>query len=76
MHLTPGALQRDITGLGNSVGYDVQVRVVSAGDQTARVTTSACPNGIELGDCQTLLAVRDTLVGDGAAINWAAGLPT
>ena len=77
---TMGALQRDITGLTNRVEYDVQVRAVSAdGDgawsQTARGAPRACPEGIELGDCRTLLAVRDTLVGDGTAMNWAIGLP-
>ncbi len=82
---TGGALQRDITGLTNRVEYEVQVRAVNAdGDgawsDAARGTPRACPDGIgpayiDLGDCRTLLAVRDTLVGGGTALNWAVGLP-
>lgn len=77
----PGAgLQRDITGLTNDVEYDVQVRAVTAdGDgtwsETAKGTPRACPDGIELGDCRILLAVRDTLVGGGTALNWKTSLP-
>ena len=77
---TGGVLQRDITGLTNGVEYDVQVRAVSAdGDgawsETARDRPRPCPARIELGDCRILLAVRDTLVGGGTALNWAIGLP-
>ena len=77
----PGdVLQRDVTGLTNRVEYDVQVRAVTTdGDGTwseaAKGTPRACPDGIELGDCRTLLAVRDTLAGRGTALNWAIGLP-
>ena len=79
-HETGSALQRDITGLKNRVEYDVQVRGVNEdgdGAWSAAVsgTPRACPDGIELGDCRALLAVRDTLVGDGTALNWAIGLP-
>ena len=79
-HETGRVLQRDITGLTNRVEYDVQVRAVSAdGDgswsEIARGTPRACPDYIELGDCRTLLAVGDTLVGSGTAVNWAIGLP-
>lgn len=75
-----GALQRDITGLTNRLKYDVQVRAVNAdGDgawsEIARGTPRACPDGIELGDCRILLAVRDKLVGSGTALNWMIGLP-
>ena len=77
---TTGALQHDITGLTNRVEYDIQVRAVNAdGDgawsETAKGIPKACPDGIELGDCRTLLAFRDTLVGGGTALNWAIGLP-
>ena len=77
---TMGALQRDITGLTNRVEYDIQVRAVNddgdgAWSEIARGTPGECPEGIELGDCRTLLAVRDTLVGGGTAINWATSLP-
>ena len=43
--------------------------------ETVKVTASACPDGIEFGDCRTLLAVRDTLVGSGTALNWTTSLP-
>ena len=77
---TMGALQRDITGLTNRVEYDIQVRAVNedgdgAWSEIARGTPRECPEGIELGDCRTLLAIRDTLVGGGTALNWATDLP-
>ena len=75
-----GVLQSDITGLKNRVEYDVQVRAVNAESdgawsKTAKGIPRICPEGIDLVDCQTLLAVRDTLVGGGTALNWAAALP-
>ena len=77
---TMGALQRDITGLTNRVEYDVQVRAVNADadgtwSEIAKGTPRACPDHIQLGDCRTLLAAMDTLVGDGTAMNWAIGIP-
>ena len=75
-----GALQRDIRGLNDRVEYDVQVRAVNedgdgAWSETARGTPRSCPDGVDLGDCRTLRAVRDILVGSGTALNWATGLP-
>ena len=75
-----GALQRDIRGLNDRVEYDVQVRAVNedgdgAWSETARGTPRSCPDGVDLGDCRTLRAVRDILVGNGTALNWATGLP-
>ncbi|MDE0226492.1 MAG: leucine-rich repeat domain-containing protein, partial [Gammaproteobacteria bacterium] len=75
-----GVLQGDITGLTNRVEYDVQVRAVNAESdgawsKTAKGIPRICPEGIDLVDCQTLLAVRDTLVGGGTALNWAAAVP-
>ena len=79
-HESGGILQRDITGLTNRVEYDVQVRAVTAAangtwSATAKSTPRTCPDGIELDDCRTLLAIRDTLVGDGTALNWEISLP-
>ena len=79
-HETGGALQRDITGLTNRVEYDVQVRGINedgngAWSETVSATPRTCPDGIDLGDCRTLRAVRDILVGGGTPMNWAVGLP-
>lgn len=76
----PDVLQRDITGLCNRVEYAVQVRAVTDGgdgawSDTAKASPSACPDRIELGECRTLLAARDSLVGNGTPLNWGVGLP-
>ena len=77
---TAGALEHDITGLTNRVEYDIQVRSVDGnGDGAWSVTATgmprACPDNIQISDCQTLLAARDHLVGSGTPLNWAIGLP-
>ena len=79
-HETGGILQADITGLTNRVNYDVQVRAVNedgdgAWSEIAKGMPRECPDGIELGDCQTLLAVKDILVGGSTPLNWAFGVP-
>ena len=46
-----------------------------AWSEIASATPRACPDGIDLGDCRTLRAARDILVGGGTAMNWAPGRP-
>ncbi len=72
--IADGVLQRDITGLTNRVEYQVQVRAIGedgdgAWSEIVTGTPRACPDGIEIGDCRTLLAVRDQLAG-GGHLNW------
>lgn len=77
---TTGALEHDITGLTNRVEYDIQLRAANgngdgAWSETATGVPRACPDNIQISDCQTLLAARDHLVGSGTPLNWAIGLP-
>ena len=68
-----------LDGLANGVARDIQVRAVSAaGDGawsgTAQGTPRLCLPGITDADCQTLLAVRDGLAGNGS-LNWQSDTP-
>ena len=70
-------LTEEINYSGPAVSVQVEVRAVNAvGDGVwASRTATFCRGSIVFKDCRVLLLARDTLVGTGGGVNWAAGTP-
>ena len=74
---TDTSLTEEISYSGPAASVQVEVRAVNVlGDgEWGRAVANFCRGNIALKDCRILLLSRDTLVGSGGGVNWAAGTP-